>query len=386
MSDYEDDSEQLEIDDEIVEDDTAMDTTAEEVELEEKVEVKPDWVEDHTVPPGYKRRIFENDVVVKFKTLGVMTPDGLQFKSRQSALRVLIKRKASAVEIEEMYSCLVHEGWETHELLPQGWRIRKNNKRRLNKEDQKKIDLLNEKADIFKSLKDALNYVEKNLDEESLVKLMSLIELVNVETRLEIYDWTDDDSVPSGWKMRIAEGKVNKEYFLSPDGKMFPSRTTAVQHMIRENFSPDEIDQMRLKLVEHENWQYHGKLPYAWLIKEDGKKDVKFLTREGDILQSFLKVFEYIKTQDGYSNIDQELIQQLMSEISIGKRLDGYDWTKDDTVPSGWKSRKADSKTEKQYFLSPEGLQFSSRFVAFQHMIKHSYPFEMVFEMRQFLR
>ena len=79
-------------------------------------------------------------------------------------------------------------------------------------------------------------------------------------------------------------------------------------------------------------------------------------------------------------------MQQLMSEISIGKRLDGYDWTKDDTVPSGWKSRKADSKTEKQYFLSPEGLQFSSRFVAFQHMIKHSYPFEMVFEMRQFLR
>ena len=36
----------------------AMDTS--ELELEEKVDTKPDWVEDNTVPREWKRRIFEN--------------------------------------------------------------------------------------------------------------------------------------------------------------------------------------------------------------------------------------------------------------------------------------------------------------------------------------
>ena len=65
------------------------DTTT-ELELEESVETveeKPDWVEDHTVPPGYKRRIFSNNIKVHFNIPGVLAPDGRQFKSRQSAVR-----------------------------------------------------------------------------------------------------------------------------------------------------------------------------------------------------------------------------------------------------------------------------------------------------------
>ena len=70
----------------------AMDTS--ELELEEKVDTKPDWVEDDTVPREWKRRIFDNNSMVHFNIPGVLAPDGMQYRSRQNALRVLIKKAA----------------------------------------------------------------------------------------------------------------------------------------------------------------------------------------------------------------------------------------------------------------------------------------------------
>jgi len=69
-----------------------------DIELDENEDLKPDWVEDETVPPGFKRRIFENNAMVSSKYPAVLSPDGLHFKTRQHALRVLIQKGADPEE------------------------------------------------------------------------------------------------------------------------------------------------------------------------------------------------------------------------------------------------------------------------------------------------
>ena len=358
--------------------DQTMDTS--ELELEEKVDTKPEWVEDNTVPAGWKRRIFENNAMFHFNIPGVLAPDGNQYRSRQNALRVLIKKQADPELLSELSDCLAHEGWEEHELLPEGWRLRKQKK----EFHRTKIEFLNHKAEMFKSLKETVEYMENNYEAEAVSSFQSLVELSSVEMRVEGYDWRPHDSVPPGWQMRLTEGpRVNKEFFLSPDGKMFATRTVALQHMIREEYHETEVELMRAKLVEHENWQTCPDLPAGWIMKDAG--NFTLLTSEGDTLESWCSAMEYIKASQSYTHGDEERLRKAMEEKSKEKRLEGYEWEEDDTVPPGWRSRRAQSKTEKQYFLSPQGLSFASRFVAYQHMVREGFPVAETQEMRQCL-
>ena len=356
------------------------------IELDEKADTKPEWVEDETVPPGYRRRVFDNNLAVSSHGMpAVLGPDGSQYRSRVGALRNLLRKEAPEQEIEAMLTCLEFERWEPHQLLPtKRWRWRKV------QHDFHKtgIELLSENMEIFKSIKDAFKYAKSNFSEEIFIQLESFIDLMSVELRMETYDWREDDSVPSGWKMRVADGKTQKEFFLSPDGRSFQNRTCALQYMIKENYEEEEIDQMKLMMVEHENWQFSGKVPFGWLIKEDSLKSkyhVIFLTREGEILKSFIRALEYFKHNESYSNLDSELLQQLADERSTENRVKGYEWIESKSLPVGWKFRRHVGKIEQDFILSPRGEQFPCRRLAYMSMFEDHYSPGDIEIMRQFL-
>ena len=362
------------------------DSQDDSIELDEMVDTRPEWVEDTTVPPGYKRRIFDNNIAIS--PLGipaVLGPDGTQYRSRVSALRTLIRRKASKHDINEMLCCLKFEGWKSHELLATNrWRYRKHQR-----EDHKtRVELMSEKSEIFKSNKDALKYVKNNFSKAKYIQLESFIDLMCVEMRLQSYNWVEDDSVPRGWKIRMVEGKKAQRLFiLSPDGKSFQTRTAACQHMVRENFEDDEIDQMKLKMVEHERWEYSARVPFGWLLKENtgSKYQVSFMSREGEILESFLKANEYVKLHEGYSKLDLDLLQQLSEDISNENRIKGYQWVESNDLPKGWRFRSHIGKVERDFILSPEGKQFLCRRLAYMSMFEDDYSKEDIEIMRKFL-
>ena len=352
-----------------------------DIELDENEDVKPDWVEDETVPPGFKRRIFENNAMVSSKYPAVLSPDGLHFKTRQHALRVLIQKGADPEVIERMSSCLVYEGWETHQYLPHDWRYRKM----IRDTNKLGVSILSEDANLFKSVKEATAYIDNNYDEETRIRFKSFLEITTVELRVEAYDWTEDDTVPPGWKIRISKGKTSKEYFLSPDGKMFPSRLLGLRHLIREQFPSDSINQMKLKLVQHELWQFNGKLPFGWMVKDIGNV-FHLLTKEGEVFDSFSQAFEHINNNtDSFPDGTKEMLKELANDLTNSKRVENHVWVKDDTVPEGWKSRQVESKSVKQYFLSPDGIAFQTRFAAFQYMVNNYYPDYMILDMKQCL-
>ena len=145
------------------------DSQDDSIELDEKAGNRPEWVEDSTVPPSYKRRIFDNNIAIS--PLGipaVLGPDGTQYRSRVSALRTLIRRKASKHEINKMLCCLKFEGWESHELLATNrWRYRKHQR-----EDHKtRVELMSEKSEIFKSNKDAFKVCQKQLQQGQIYSI-----------------------------------------------------------------------------------------------------------------------------------------------------------------------------------------------------------------------
>ena len=57
--------------------------------------------------------------------------------------------------------------------------------------------------------------------------------------------------------------------------------------------------------------------------------------------------------------------------------------TEDETLPTGWKSKN--HEVAGLTFLSPAGLQFSSRLAGYQHIILEGFPAANISEMAEFL-
>lgn len=136
---------------------------------------------------------------------------------------------------------------------------------------------------------------------------------------------------------------------------------------------------MREKLL-YEGWVYDEHFPEMWLIKKwEGKKrsktgkrnqDLKFITSEGKRLESFKTFYEHMQiNNDGDDTINKA--KQFKEEWSISVRRGGFEWEDGGiTLPEGWKKRRGQGKTESESILSPEGIQFRSRYNALMHLYK----------------
>ena len=204
---------------------------------------------------------------------------------------------------------------------------------------------------------------------------------------MKVYEWVEDDTVPPGWKSRTAEGKVGKQFFLSPGGTQFATRTVALQQMRREDRSGEEVEVMERKVVELEGWQRHQNLPPGWLFKQTYQnKNVLFLSSEGDMHESFTTALQAVRTGVGYGAWTAAGLEQLQRDIGVERRISSYEWEQSDALPAGWRLRNCqDSRTGRQYFLSPTGLSFPSRFVAYRHLVTECFPAADQLEMRRCL-
>ena len=76
----------------------------------------------------------------------------------------------------------------------------------------------------------------------------SSVTLVKEKTDKLKREWKDDDpTVPSGWKVAWTTTSDNraKIAFMSPDGKIFHSRKSALQHMLSEGtYDQGDIERM----------------------------------------------------------------------------------------------------------------------------------------------
>merc|ERR1719431_1441781 len=78
----------------------------------------------------------------------------------------------------------------------------------------------------YESMKGVIDFMlsSSSYTDEDVRKCKTFLKQRNQETADKRFEWKISDTVPSGWKTRIADGKKEAEYILSPRGETFKSR------------------------------------------------------------------------------------------------------------------------------------------------------------------
>jgi len=371
-----------------------------------------DWDEtDPSVPKGWKTTMITvNSFGKSVLSKRFLSPDGRFCSSRVDALKYMKKEDIFLkVDIDAMKLGLLSEGWEVDPLLPEDWFVKPDK----HKEEEATFNYLAPDFSFLRSTRAAQNYLKNSslYTQEDVDKLNALVDVGRKRIRLEKYGYNKADStVPQGWKLKLSQcstGAQQKVQILAPDGSSFLCRRSALQHMVREGFSDEEIEEMR-NCLKHEGWEEDNLLPRGWRVRKsentsNGVLDVDYtcMSRDGEVFNSLKGAIEFmensrasnIKIENGvahdntpYTDDDIRKIRTLYDNESKQNRQQKYDWAENDpTVPPGWKTRTVEGKMKKKFFLAPDGSSFSCRRSGLQHMIKENFSEKEIGNMREML-
>ena len=203
--------------------------------------VSSDWKKSEDLPVGWMLRVTSGEIFGgKQKTKNsprtytyIRSPNGRTFFGRKQALQFMLERGHSTAEVEKMREGLVHEGWNDHQLLPKGWKVR-------GKRQEARAEFLTEEAEVINNEKNAIKFIRANCSAETQENFKTFVENNTKKRRLSNYDFHDDKSLPKGWKSRgdIKLGKPGAGfYLLSPTNEQFAARRVALRFATENNFA-----------------------------------------------------------------------------------------------------------------------------------------------------
>ena len=343
---------------------------------------KYDWKEDNSLPKGWKMKISESKTGKPY----FLSPEGAQFASIRLVYQQLVREEANPKDILLVRQHLIkQEGWQANSLLPAKWLFKKC----LKKGDQ--VLFLTSEGALCESFLSATQHMKAHPDfynDSDLERLDQVKTEYGASLRCEAYTWTEDLSLPPGWKMRASETKTRKVYYLSEDGLQFASRRLVYQHLISSGFDSSHILKMRQQLLKLEGWVEDQRLPRNWLFKKNHSKGfgaVLFLTSEGALCNSFQSASEYIKLHlEIYDQSQLDYLVQLRVKTGNESKFERFTWKEHPSLPSGWKMRslRAKDNAERFYFLDPFGQTVMGRRNVLLILIDEKYSEEEVEKFR----
>ena len=144
--------------------------------------------------------------------------------------------------------------------LYSGWFVKPDK----HKEEEATFNYLAPDFTFLRSTKAAQTYMKNSQEhgQYDIERLGNLVDEGRKKIRLEKYGNKQSDStLPDGWKLKVlGSGTQQKIQIFSPDGSSFFCRRSALQHMVKEGFSEEEIEDMR-NCLKHENWDDDPLLP-----------------------------------------------------------------------------------------------------------------------------
>ena len=334
--------------------------------------IKYKWmVGGPTLPNGWKRRTTKCTGRSKEALEFILSADGVQFKSRFEALQYMFANKYKQEEVEELRKRLLmsNEKWKVHNLLPKDWIFKwvGDNAKRDKSASSTTFTLMSKEGEVFHSMKSAMEMMVKNPSYTNM-------EIDNCKEFLRSvvcygekkFTWKDgDESIPKGWKSRLyvkeedeekeREGvpdDLRREYILSPEGLTYRTRFVAIVDMFKRGCSQKDIEVMKVKMVNYENWEKSSLLPTGWIFKKisegfDSHKNwysnFHYLSREGQVFDSMRKVVAHLTSTPGYEQKDEERCKEFILEQKPAEIKP--EWNKgDDTLPKGWKMRVSEGE------------------------------------------
>ena len=359
-----------------------------------------EWKEVEGLPEGWMMRTVE---VKEY----YLTPKKEQISSMRLSLQYLIEQGAPESDIDTMKIFMLNHGWEASEHLPAGWVFKYSNDLKAFQAMSKEGQYFQSLLSIAKELTTNKNYGEEDVDrfsafnknfskrrdgllgvnlpktakvkyENGRVKdgLMSEGEaiLASPENKKVKSDFSDVPLLPPGWR---DGGSTTRDFIISPSGQQFTSRAKAIQHMIKNNGDPEDIAEMK-RMTVHEGYQPHHLLPPGWIhrsaVSENIHRDhsnIRFLTTEGDILESFRKTGIYMKNSPNYGDADIERVMELM-QTNVKERRKNRP-PKTEAVQPGV-TRKPEFARKVEFHITSDGSQFANKRLALKFLISDNYP------------
>ena len=376
-----------------IEDINNLDALKEEIRAK-WVQDNHNWIEDDpTVPQGWKIRYFESMRKKKLrKRCYILSPSGTVFQTRVKALQFMIQKCHPDDQIAYMRTQLEKEGWCSHPMLPENWRI----KRKL----IGKGYLFFSAEGTITSLKGALEHIEKASNKYSAEDSEGLVFVAKGYTEhltKQNYEWLESETVPDGWKMRTF-GTFGREYFLSPSGVEIVGRIKTIQSLLKQGLPDSHSDIQILRSgLENVGWKEDlDTLPRGWMKKQvikskNSVQEFKYISPDFKEFNSLTRVYHYMRA-NGFpstvvNNVQRQLdVKSILSNRRVPTKLAMerlYKWQEADYLPEGWKmaTKKLKYGEKKNLFLTPSGLLLKKAVIALQLMVEDGVDNEYVDQM-----
>ena len=322
------------------------------------------WRADPGLPTGWYMKPRKDKVNEATASYHYVSDTFQNFESTKSAIKYMIEScKYSKKDVKKLEAKIVQEAkklcpdkydWiENGENVPPGWKYRvvkcTNNLER--------HFFLAPDGSSYSGRKQAVDYMRKHGHDENHIKIM--------EAGFKI-QWLDDDpSLPQGWKTRFTDmktknGVVPMQWFLSPEGKMFRGRKSALDHITKSGL----YDKEDIRKFKHSgdtptksNYDWDDQdtsVPQGWkttmiLVNSFGKQvpSKRFLSPDGRFCSSRIDSLKYMVKEDIFLPQDIEKMKMGLLE---------EDWELDDLLPPAWFVKPDKHKEEEATFnyLTPD--------------------------------
>merc|ERR1719266_1328538 len=204
----------------------------------------------------------------------------------------------------------------------------------------------------------------------------------------------DKANLPTGWRTRMVDvmvgsRKIKRAEFLSPNGQHFPSRKTAVDHMIRTAaYSNEDLECMKRGLRTKTQFEWESGrpgVPEGWMTREklssDGKVRVFYLSPGGISFPCRQAALDHMAADGKYS---QEAVEMMRIGIGVKRSRGQGEFVLGDTsLPPGWKVRQGAGGRET--FRCPRGVFHPSRTAVLETLEREGAPKNQLELVRQSL-
>lgn len=331
------------------------------------------WKENEALPEGWK-------IMITRTKKHFLAPDGVRIAGRKAALQHMIREEFNSEDVKIMRKSMSEDGWRESLHLPKDW-IYKDTA----KNSTSGVVVLSDGGVIFESYLSVREFMEssENFDKNDVENIKKLSDEAARRRRKDDMGWKESKTLPEGWKIMITG---TKKHFLTPDGVRIAGRRATLQHMIKRNFSKEDVKIMRKSMGE-DGWKESVFLPKDWIYRDTASSSasgVLVLSAEGVIFDSYLNVREFMESSESFDDIDINNIKKLCDEAAKLRRKNGQDWVETDSLPLGWKMRAG--KAGKKVFLAPSGEQFFGRKAALLHMFQQNFQPDEIKKMRESMR
>ena len=330
------------------------------------------WAASSTLPQGWKVR----------RTTGkherLLSPEGEEVRSRRAEIQLLFSTNAPPEKLAEMIASLKHEGWESSEDLPVGWRFKRVY-------DHQTIFVTSSGKELS-SIIEAREKIMTNeeFSEEDLCRLDSFLQNITAVRKIEnsskpLEGWQVEESISVRWKSKLGENsRYGNRYYLAPDGEIFPNRLKVLQHMLAKEFPQEEVHAVMAQMKKWEGWEKNVLLPDNWMVKQatllDSTKTrvstrtLRILSSKGVLHKSIKSVLDFLQRSETHNSTDVQRARLLKKRLNQENDRLEPDWKSIHWLPEGWTFKSDGTRND---FCAPDGKILQSRRASLQILLQN---------------